>query len=147
MLVFLPGLAEIREFVHTIEKSPEGAQQRLRALPLHSTVTLEEQRRVFMPVEQGFRKVILATNIAESSITVPDIKYVFDLGLCKQLLADKVTGFQSLCPFWVSRASMMQRKGRTGRVSAGFYFCFLPPILVASLPMFPEPEMTVRFLF
>ena len=143
VLVFLPGLMEIREFAKLVDKSPEGNQQKLHALPLHSSVTLEEQRRVFMPVELGKRKVILATNIAESSITVPDIKYVFDFGLVKQLTADSSTGFESLRLAWISHAAMLQRKGRAGRVSAGHYFCFLPLSLADTLPAFPDPEMIV----
>lgn len=88
VLVFLPGLLEIETLYKILSEvgnqppTPEQAKNCVdkkkrswSVLPLHSSITNEEQQRVFIPSRNGFRKIILATNIAESSITVPDIKY------------------------------------------------------------------------
>lgn len=123
VLVFLPGLPEIKEMDRILEKTLQEAH--LTVLPLHSSVTLEEQQRVFRTHEKGRRKVILATNIAESSITVPDIKYVIDFCLCKELICDHETNYQCLTTTWASKASLKQRKGRAGRVAAGVCYRFL----------------------
>ncbi|PIK52137.1 putative ATP-dependent RNA helicase TDRD9 isoform X2 [Apostichopus japonicus] len=88
-------------------------------LPLHSTITNQEQGQVFRKAQETFRKIILATNIAESSITVPDIKYVIDFMLTKCMVRDLETNFQCLRLNWASKANAIQRRGRAGRVSNG----------------------------
>ncbi|CAI8037466.1 ATP-dependent RNA helicase TDRD9, partial [Geodia barretti] len=75
VLCFLPGMPDIRDMERTLKEDNFDEVQRLSILPLHSSVSQEEQYRVFLAPQDGTRKVILATNIAESSITVPDIKY------------------------------------------------------------------------
>ena len=75
MAIVLAGLAEIQELVSMLEREPGLKNNKLLVLPLHSSITLEEQGRVFDKPHILYRKVILSTNIAESSITVPDIKY------------------------------------------------------------------------
>ncbi|XP_071787183.1 ATP-dependent RNA helicase TDRD9-like [Asterias amurensis] len=117
VLVFLPGLAEINRLDEMLVSVV--ASHRLWVLPLHSTITSQEQARAFTKAQDGFRKVILATNIAESSITVPDIKYVIDFMLTKCMICDPETNFQSLKVQWASKANATQRKGRAGRVSSG----------------------------
>ncbi|XP_021341941.1 putative ATP-dependent RNA helicase TDRD9 [Mizuhopecten yessoensis] len=117
VLVFLPGQAEI-EFMDT-SLQERCQKHNLRILPLHSSITLEEQSKVFEMPGTGERKIILSTNIAESSITVPDIKYVIDFCLTKNLVADAETNYTSLQTEWASRANCNQRKGRSGRVSNG----------------------------
>jgi ATP-dependent RNA helicase TDRD9 len=92
---------------------------RLWIIPLHSSITIEEQRQAFVQPQAGQRKVILSTNIAESSITIPDIKYVIDFCLTKELKCDLETNYQALMMNWASMASMTQRKGRAGRCSGG----------------------------
>lgn len=105
-------------------------------LPLHSSITNDEQRRVFCPPPLGKRKIILSTNIAESSITVPDIAYglycfmfffiyllnsllVIDFCLIKTLVLDPQTQYQSLKLQWASQDNCTQRAGRVGRVCDG----------------------------
>ncbi|KAE8586841.1 hypothetical protein XENTR_v10021777 [Xenopus tropicalis] len=122
VLVFLPGLMEIN-YMH--ELFTNMVQKRLHVYPLHSSITLDEQNLVFMPPVIGYRKVILSTNIAESSITVPDVKYVIDFCLTKTLVCDEETNYQSLRLSWASKTNCDQRKGRAGRVSKGYCYRFV----------------------
>ncbi|XP_071972015.1 ATP-dependent RNA helicase TDRD9 [Engystomops pustulosus] len=119
VLVFLPGLFEIN-YLHELFTSM--VHKRLHVYPLHSSITLDEQNMVFMTPVMGYRKIILSTNIAESSITVPDVKYVVDFCLTKTLVCDEETNYQSLRLSWASKTNCDQRKGRAGRVSKGYCY-------------------------
>ncbi|XP_043553464.1 ATP-dependent RNA helicase TDRD9 [Chiloscyllium plagiosum] len=119
VLVFLPGLAEIN-YLHEVLTSM--VQKRLHVYPLHSSVTLEEQSNAFLTPVPGYRKIILSTNIAESSVTVSDVKYVVDFCLTRHLVCDEDTNYQSLRLSWASKMSCNQRKGRAGRVSKGYCY-------------------------
>ncbi|XP_017450005.1 ATP-dependent RNA helicase TDRD9 isoform X4 [Rattus norvegicus] len=119
VLVFLPGLGEIN-YMH--ELLTNMIHKRLQVYPLHSSVTLEEQNNVFLSPVPGYRKIILSTNIAESSVTVPDVKYVIDFCLTRTLVCDEDTNYQSLRLSWASKTSCDQRKGRAGRVSKGYCY-------------------------
>ena len=92
VLVFLPGLFEIFEFMDYINETytHQWVRERFELIPLHSSLAEEEQDRAFKSSQKldGKRKVIIATNIAESSITIPDIKYVIDFMLSKELYYD-----------------------------------------------------------
>lgn len=90
-------------------------------LPFHRSITSDEQRQVFQIALPGMRKIILATNIAESSITIRDVEYVIDFCLSKHLVCDTETHFPVLQLEWASKISCRQRAGRTGRVKAGKY--------------------------
>ena len=117
VLIFVPGMEQIKQLQELI--SAELAHSKLLILPLHSDIVIEEQNRVFFKAETAWRKVIISTKIAESSITVPDVKYVIDFGLTKEIYCDPATNYTQLRIEWASRASMRQRKGRAGRVSDG----------------------------
>ncbi|NXX17523.1 TDRD9 helicase, partial [Podargus strigoides] len=119
VLVFLPGLSEIR-CMHS--RLSNLLNQKWQLYPLHSCMTFEEQSNVFLATVPGYRKVILSTNIAESSVTVPDIKYVIDFCLTRTLICDEETHYQSLRSCWASKANCNQRKGRAGRVSKGYCY-------------------------
>ncbi|XP_069806775.1 ATP-dependent RNA helicase TDRD9 isoform X2 [Dendropsophus ebraccatus] len=119
VLVFLPGLFEIN-YMHELFTSM--VHKRLHVYPLHSSITLDEQNMVFMTPVLGYRKIILSTNIAESSITVPDVKYVIDFCRTKTLVCDEETNYQSLRLCWASKTNCDQRKGRAGRVSKGYCY-------------------------
>ncbi|XP_051477823.1 ATP-dependent RNA helicase TDRD9 isoform X1 [Apus apus] len=119
VLVFLPGLHEIT-YMHSCLSNM--LNKRWQVYPLHSRVTLEEQSNVFLDSVPGYRKVILSTNIAESSVTVPDVKYVIDFCLTRTLVCDEETNYQSLRLHWASKTSCKQRKGRAGRVSEGYCY-------------------------
>ncbi len=104
VLVFLPGVGEIETMhKHLLDYENNAVQKNYwHVLPLHSRITSEEQSRVFQPISslpqhmKHYRKIILSTNIAESSLTVPDITYVIDFCLVKQLVTDPETNFCSL---------------------------------------------------
>ena len=88
-------------------------------LPLHSRLPFESAQKIFEPVEDYYRKVILSTNMAESSVTIPDISYVIDFCLTKKLISDASTNYAALQLVWADKNSCTQRKGRAGRVRAG----------------------------
>ncbi|XP_007247621.3 ATP-dependent RNA helicase TDRD9 [Astyanax mexicanus] len=139
VLVFLPGLAEIQYMQEALSKL---VRKRLQVYPLHSTVTLEEQNGVFLVPVPGYRKIILSTNIAESSVTVPDVKYVIDFCLARHLVCDKETNYQSLCLTWASKTNCNQRRGRAGRVSKGFcYRLVTREFWNKEIPDYAVPEM------
>ena len=148
VLVFLPGLHEIkhvRDFLmardseETLRTGPEW-----RCMALHSSVPWEELQTVFEPLPLKQRKVILSTNIAESSLTIPDIRYVIDFCLTKNMVADPETDYPRLVLQWASQSQMTQRKGRAGRVgkNGGRVYRLVPEDFCRRLPQDHEPEMT-----
>ena len=88
-------------------------------LPLHSTLSLADQDKVFDYAPEGVRKCIISTNIAETSITIDGVRFVIDSGKVKEMQYDPVCKMQRLKEFWISRASAEQRKGRSGRTGPG----------------------------
>nr|CAD7198290.1 unnamed protein product [Timema douglasi] len=121
ILVFLPGLAEILSLHdHLQSNNVLGAQNgSVMLVPLHSTLTSEEQAMVFHKPKPGVRKIVLSTNIAETSITIDDCVFVIDTGRMKEKRFDSNKNMESLESVWVSRANAQQRKGRAGRVMPG----------------------------
>ncbi|HEY6911332.1 MAG TPA: ATP-dependent helicase HrpB [Myxococcales bacterium] len=115
VLVFLPGAAEIR---HAAEACAELARHRdLLLLPLHGDLPADEQDRALAPANR--RKVILATNVAETSVTVPGVTAVVDSGLARIAAHSPWSGLPSLTVAKISRASAVQRAGRAGRLGPG----------------------------
>ncbi|KAL5273653.1 TDRD9 family protein [Megaselia abdita] len=139
VLVFLPGVNEIDNMEKYIE-SHKG-DFKINTIRLHSLVSPEEQHRVFMKANKMSRKVILATNIAESSITVPDVKYVIDFCLTKNLMTDSNSNFSSLQLQWASKSNCLQRSGRAGRVMNGRVYRLVPREFYQRLPDYGIPEM------
>ncbi|MFI4882540.1 MAG: ATP-dependent RNA helicase HrpA [Phycisphaerales bacterium JB064] len=136
VLVFLPGEREIRE----VAKSLERGKDKLRTvLPLYSRLSAEEQNRVFRP--GGGRRIVLATNVAETSITVPGIRYVVDPGLARLNRYSPRTRVQRLPIEPVSRASADQRAGRCGRVGPGICVRLYDENDYESRPRFTDPEI------
>ena len=114
VLVFLPGAPEI--------SFAEGKLRDVRnvhVVPLHGQLAPEEQRRAFAPAPKGTLKVVLATNVAETSVTIPDVTHVVDTGRVKRMTFDARTQLAKLTEGWCSKASAAQRKGRAGRVRPG----------------------------
>lgn len=96
-----------------------GGKQPLWVLPLYSILSSEKQQKVFEPPPEGCRLCVVATNVAETSLTIPDVKYVIDCGRQKTKLYDKVTGVTAFVVTFISKASANQRAGRAGRVAPG----------------------------
>ena len=120
ILVFLPGAPEISRMETFLKDAlPACAWAELFVVPLHGLLSSKEQQRAFDPAPAGSRKLVLATNVAETSLTIPDISIVFDCGRSKKVTHDPSTGFSSLKEGWCSVASATQRKGRAGRVRPG----------------------------
>lgn len=122
ILVFLTGREEIDRCLQAIADRlldlPKGSLP-LSLCPLHAGLTIEEQTEVFKSTERGTRKCIVATNVAEASITIEGIRYVIDSGFVKMRLFHPQTGMDTLTVLPVSKASATQRAGRAGRTSSG----------------------------
>ncbi|XP_071927566.1 pre-mRNA-splicing factor ATP-dependent RNA helicase DEAH10 isoform X2 [Coffea arabica] len=129
ILVFLTGQEEIESverLVHErLRQLPEG-NQKLLTFPIFSSLPSEKQMKVFMPAPPGFRKVILATNIAETSVTIPGIRYVIDSGVVKARIYDADAGIESLDIVKTSKAQALQRSGRAGREGPGKCYRLYP---------------------
>jgi ATP-dependent helicase HrpB len=115
VLVFLPGAAEIRRAARVIE--PVARRADLLVLPLHGDLPLAEQDRALAPADR--RKVILSTNVAESSVTIEGVTAVIDSGLARVAIDSPWTGLPSLEVRRISQASAIQRAGRAGRTRPG----------------------------
>lgn len=118
VLVFLPGQAEIRRVAQRLE-SALGSYPGVRLCPLHGELDLAAQRAAIEPAPAGERKVVLATNIAETSLTIEGVRVVVDSGLARVPRFDPGTGMTRLDTQRVSRASATQRAGRAGRLEPG----------------------------
>ncbi|HEV2272319.1 MAG TPA: ATP-dependent helicase HrpB [Steroidobacteraceae bacterium] len=120
VLVFLPGAREIQRVRALLEGSAAAAAgERLRILPLYGELASEEQEAALMPAAPGCRRIVLATNIAETSLTIPGVRVVVDCGLVRRSRFDPATGMSRLETERISRASAEQRQGRAGRVEPG----------------------------
>ncbi|KAG4402063.1 hypothetical protein AAZX31_02G112300 [Glycine max] len=129
ILVFLTGQEEIESVERLInEKLPQLPQenQKLLVVSIFAALPSEQQMRVFAPAPSGFRKVILATNIAETSVTIPGIKYVIDPGFVKARSYDPGKGMESLIIIPASKSQALQRSGRAGREGPGKCFRLYP---------------------
>jgi ATP-dependent helicase HrpB len=116
VLVFLPGAREIRRVQSLLESAGLSA---VTVLPLYGDLPGESQDAALAPAALGLRKVVLATNIAETSLTIPGIRVVVDSGLMRRASFDPVTGMGRLVTQRISRAAAAQRQGRAGRTEPG----------------------------
>ena len=123
VLVFLPGQREIARvqlaLAHALEPDVE-------VLPLHGELPVEQQSRVLQPADGGRRRVVLATNVAESSVTLPGVRTVIDSGLAREPRYDPNSGFSRLDVVAIAQASADQRAGRAGRVAEGWAYRLWP---------------------
>uniref|UniRef100_A0A4W3H8A4 Putative ATP-dependent RNA helicase DHX57 n=1 Tax=Callorhinchus milii TaxID=7868 RepID=A0A4W3H8A4_CALMI len=125
VLIFMPGLAEIKMLYEQLQSNPlfnNRRSKRCTINPLHSSLSNEEQQAVFNRPPEGVTKIIISTNIAETSVTIDDVVYVIDSGKMKEKRYDPCKGMESLEDSCVSRANAQQRKGRAGRVASGVCF-------------------------
>jgi len=150
VLVFLPGAREIHRVRALLEGSPpaSGITGPLRILPLYGELSSEEQEAALRPASPGARqgstdarRVVLATNIAETSLTIPGVRVVVDSGLVRRLRFDPATGMSRLETERISRASAEQRQGRAGRVEPGVCYRAWSEEAQRSLAPFSPPEI------
>jgi ATP-dependent helicase HrpA len=139
ILVFLPGEREIRDTADVLGKVATRPVDSFDVVPLYARLSSAEQHRVFEP--HGRRRVVLATNVAETSLTVPGIRYVVDTGLARISRYSVRTKVQRLPIEPVSQASANQRAGRCGRVEAGVCIRLYGEEDYLSRPEFTDPEI------
>jgi ATP-dependent helicase HrpB len=137
LLVFLPGLREIRQTAAYLEGL--ASERDLLVLPLHGDLPAEEQDAALLPQQR--RKIVLATNVAESSVTVEGITGVVDTGLARMLVLDPKTGLDRLQLGPISRASADQRAGRAGRTQPGMCLRLWSESAQRVRPAQTEPEI------
>jgi len=136
ILVFLPGEREIREAAESLRKHHPPHTE---ILPLFARLTAEEQERVFKP--HGGRRIVLATNVAETSLTVPGVRYVVDTGLARIKRYSYRNKIEQLRVENISQASAKQRAGRCGRVASGVCIRLHAEEEFGSRPLFTDPEV------
>ncbi|MGQ9685619.1 MAG: ATP-dependent RNA helicase HrpA [Thiobacillaceae bacterium] len=136
ILVFLPGEREIRETQEALRKHhPPGTE----ILPLYARQSVTEQARVFQP--HSGRRIVLATNVAETSLTVPGIRYVIDTGLARVKRYSLRNKIEQLKIERISQAAAQQRAGRCGRVAAGIAIRLYDEQDFAARPAYTTPEL------
>lgn len=145
ILVFLPGLDEIKKVRQALLDWPLGVnfndESSYKLFILHSSVPAADQSAVFNPVPAGCRKIILSTNIAETSVTIPDIQHVIDTGKLREKRYDQVRRITRLQCTWISKSNAKQRAGRAGRVRNGNYYALYSRSRYESLRAIGLPEM------
>lgn len=151
VLVFLPGAREIRRVHAIIESAAIQAPERnntsrcdtetIQVLALFGDLAAEDQDVALTPAASGIRKVVLATNIAETSLTIPGVRVVVDSGLVRRSMFDPATGMSRLETQRISRASADQRQGRAGRTEAGVCYRAWSEGSHRSLAPFTPPEI------
>ncbi|KAI9445226.1 P-loop containing nucleoside triphosphate hydrolase protein [Lactarius indigo] len=143
ILVFLPGIGEIRRLNDLLtEHASFGSSHDFVIYPLHSSISSENQSAVFEVPPPGVRKIVLATNIAETGITIPDITCVIDSGKHKEMRFDEKRQFSRLVETYVAKSNATQRRGRSGRVQDGLCFHLFTKIRHdTQLVDHPDPEI------
>jgi len=145
LLVFLPGSGEIRASARALEEAFSAKEERLSIHPLYGDLPFEEQERAIMPSKDR-RKIVLATNIAETSLTIEGVQVVVDSGLTRMLRYDPSSGMNRLVTIAVSKASAEQRKGRAGRLGPGVCYRLYESHALQSMLPFTQPEILVSEL-
>lgn len=136
ILIFLPGEREIRDAAERLRRTPELVAE---ILPLYARLSTAEQARVFQP--HSGRRIVLATNVAETALTVPGIRFVIDSGLARVSRYSWRSRIQRLQLEAISRASADQRAGRCGRLGPGICIRLYSEDDFATRPAFAEPEI------
>ena len=140
LLVFLPGQAEIRRVAEQLEEAL-GGRSDVRVCPLHGELELSAQRAAIEPAPSGLRKVVLATNIAETSLTIDGVRVVVDAGLARVPRFDPGSGMTRLDTARISRASATQRAGRAGRLQPGACYRLWSQAQHEQLPAYSSAEI------
>jgi len=144
VLVFLPGIREIISLDKVMKSNLFLAEDfadesKYRIFMLHSSIPTMQQD-VFNPIP-GVRKIILSTNIAETSVTIPEVVYVVDTCKHRETRYSQLRRSTALVCTWISQSSARQRAGRAGRVTAGEYYALVTPERHAALPVGENAEI------
>ena len=139
ILVFLPGMKQIRRLQQQLQQA--SLDGNVQVLPLHASLPAQAQQQAILPCPKGIRKVVLATNVAETSITIEDVRVVIDSGLARVARYDERRGFNQLVTEPISAASAAQRSGRAGRTQAGICYRLWGESKQASLKAFADPQI------
>lgn len=145
ILVFLPGLDEIVKLdkmlrVETPLNVDFRNSERFQIFMLHSSIP-DSQKTVFEPIPKGCRKIILSTNIAETSVTIPDVQFVVDTGKSREKRYDQTRRITQLQCTWISKSNAKQRAGRAGRVQNGNYYALFTRSRRESMNAIGLPEL------
>ncbi|KAL0068598.1 putative ATP-dependent RNA helicase ucp12 [Marasmius tenuissimus] len=137
VLIFLPGVQEIRQCIEALRSIASAAEADV--LPLHANLSSEEQMKVFARTSRW--KLIATTNVAETSITIDDVIYVIDSGKVKETQYDHEANLSRLVETWVTRAAARQRRGRAGRTRPGVCYKLYTRAREEKMGKFPVPEI------
>ena len=138
VLVFLPGQGEILRTAERLNSRPRAG---VEVVPLYGALDSGVQDRAIAPAAPGWRKVVLATSIAETSLTIQGVRVVIDAGLARVPRFDPASGLTRLATVRVSRAAADQRRGRAGRTEPGVCYRLWDEAETRALPAFADPEM------
>lgn len=140
ILAFLTGQLEIERCIETLEMDLKGREDYVM-LPLHGKLQIEEQNKIFKDAPHGKRKIVISTNVAETSVTIPGVKYVVDSGLAKEMIYDPERKVSSLRVIQITKSSADQRKGRAGRTAPGKCFRLYSKQEYDAMPTVASPEI------
>ncbi|QCD85833.1 ATP-dependent RNA helicase DHX36 [Vigna unguiculata] len=142
VLVFMTGWEDISSLRDQLKAHPLlGDPNRILLLTCHGSMATSEQKLIFEKPPPNIRKVILATNMAEASITINDIVFVVDCGKAKETTYDALNNTPCLLPSWISQASARQRRGRAGRVQPGECYHLYPKCVYEAFSEYQLPEL------
>ncbi|CAB1318506.1 unnamed protein product [Coregonus sp. 'balchen'] len=144
VLIFLPGYDEIvglRDRILYDDKRFADHSQRYQVFTLHSNMQTSDQKKVLKNTPAGVRKIILSTNIAETSITINDVVFVIDAGKVKEKSFDALNHVTMLKMVWISKASSLQRKGRAGRCRPGICFHLFSRLRFNNMLEYQVPQL------
>ncbi|XP_076911492.1 DExH-box ATP-dependent RNA helicase DExH5, mitochondrial-like [Bidens hawaiensis] len=142
ILVFMTGWDDIISLKEKLQAhSVLGDPNRVLLLTCHGSMSSSEQKLIFEKVASGVRKIVLATNIAETSITIDDLVFVIDCGKAKESSYDALNNTPCLLPSWISKDSVKQRRGRSGRVQPGECYHLYPKCVYDSFADYQLPKI------
>ncbi|KAF7819932.1 DExH-box ATP-dependent RNA helicase DExH3 [Senna tora] len=142
VLVFMTGWDDINSLKDQLQANPLlGDPSKVLLLACHGSMASSEQRLIFENPEGGVRKIVLATNMAETSITINDVVFVIDCGKAKETSYDALNNTPCLLPSWISKAAARQRRGRAGRVQPGECYHLYPRCVYDAFADYQLPEL------
>ncbi|KAG6477020.1 hypothetical protein ZIOFF_066270 [Zingiber officinale] len=142
VLVFMTGWDDINSLKDQLQANPLlGDPTKVLLLACHGSMASSEQRLIFDKPENGVRKIVLATNMAETSITINDVVFVVDCGKAKETSYDALNNTPCLLPAWISKAAARQRRGRAGRVQPGECYHLYPKCVYDAFADYQLPEL------